>query len=144
MRQPTRTISKPYIYSSDITITALATGQIPFQVNADYDYHCSSFSFIAEVDQANTVPYFSFQLLANDDRIMFDWVRSGMFAHRAIETSTNPDTIYMVGVANWFRFDCPYIFPARSNMIVSLRNDVNTTITIHFALNGKRVYNLYS
>jgi hypothetical protein len=144
MRTPVKTVSKPYIYSADITIAANAIGQIPFVVNADYDFHCSAFSFIAETNNANIIPYFSIQILANDDRIMFDWTRARLFAGQMVELSTAPDTLYPIGLANWFRFDCPYIFPARSNIVINLRNDVAVQNVIHFALNGKRVYTLYS
>lgn len=145
MRTPVKTVSKPYIYSADITLAANAIGQIPFVVNADYDFHCSAFSFIAEQNAAaNTIPYFSLQILANDDRIMFDWTRARLFAGQMIDTQPAPDLFYPIGLANWFRFDCPYIFPARSNIIINLRNDIAQVNQIHFALNGKRVYTLYS
>jgi hypothetical protein len=140
MRQPTRTVSKPYIYSADLAVAGAGAGQITFQVNADYEYLCSSFSFRVDCAVAATIPYFSFQILANDDRIMFDWVRSDMFAGMRITTAGAPNVLYPVGLANWFKFDCPYTFPSRSNIVVSVRNDIANAINLHFALNGKRVY----
>lgn len=144
MRQPIKTVSKPYLFSADLAVAGAGTGQIIFQVNADFEYHCSSFSYRALAATVSEIPYFSLQILANDDRIMFNWVRSDIFAGMGIETSATPDIRYPVGLANWFRFDCPYIFPPRSNIVISIRNDIANAINLHFALNGKRVYTLYS
>lgn len=144
MRQPSKTVSKPYLYSADLALAGAGAGQIIFQINADFEYHCSSFSWRATSAAANDIPYFSFQILANEDRIMFDWVRSDLFAGMGIELNAAPDVRYPVGLANWFRFDCPYIFSPRSNIVISFRNDIANALNIHFALNGKRVYTIYS
>jgi len=137
-----KVFKKPYLYNGQIVLAANAVGQINFQVNSDFNYYMSSFTYRAETAVANTIPYFSIQIQANEDRIFFDWMPSDYFSGMGIETNPAPDLRYPVGLANWFKFDSPYPFPAKSTIVINLRNDTASIITVNFALNGTRVYSI--
>ena len=135
-----KTIKKPYLYVGTVNLAANAVGQIIFQITSDYDYYETAFSYNATTAVANEIPYFSLQHQSNEDRIFSDWIPSRVFAGMNTETNPAPDLRYPVGLANWFSFDCPYKFPARSTMVWNLRNDIAQIIAVTLTIKGFRAY----
>lgn len=135
-----KTVKKPYLYTGAVLLAANAVGQIIFQITSDFDYYMTAFSYHSSSATANDIPYFSLQLLSNEDRIFNDWIPNRVFAGMGTETSPAPDLRYPVGQANWFSFDCPYKFVARSSMIWNLRNDLGNQQAITMVVKGFRAY----
>jgi len=113
---------EPYLYAGQVTLAANSNGQIIFQVASNFNYWMTRFSYKSYVvNSANAITTFDIQILKNEHAIMYDYMPNELFAGMMTEQSTAPDTRYQTGMANWFKFDKPYMFEAKSNIIINLR-----------------------
>jgi len=139
-RKPLR--REPYIYSGSSALTANSTGQLIFQISSGFDFLMTRFSYRASVTQGNIIPAFDIQILKDTYQVMNDYVPNELFTGVMREQSTAPYTRYVMGIAaNWFKFDVPQMFEAKSNLIINLRNQIGYTNTVQIAIAGyKNVY----
>lgn len=134
---------QPYIYPGQTTLASGSTGQLQFQVASNFDFIMTGFSYVSSINSVGLIPTFDIQFLKNEHAIFFDYVPNDVFCGRMYETSTTPDTIYSIGLALWFKFDKPYRFEAKSNIIVNLRNTSGAANTIKISIGGyKLVYSM--
>jgi hypothetical protein len=129
-------IKEPYIYSGQVTLTANSTGQIIFQIASNFNYFMTRFSYKSSIDSANGIANFDIQFLKNEHQIFYDYVPCEIFSGLMYELSTAPDTRYINGLTNWFKFDVPYKFEAKSNLIINLRDTSGQANTVRMAIAG--------
>jgi hypothetical protein len=134
-----RVKTEPYIYSGQTSLVANSSGQLPFQIASNFDFMLTRFTFKSSVNSANAIPTFDLQILKNDHGIFLDFAPCEAFAGWMVETSTAPDTIYRIGQSNWYKFDKPYPFEGKSNMIVSLRDTSGQANTVRMVLSGYKL-----
>lgn len=140
MADKKKTFSKePYIYAGQTTLVANSSGQIPFQIASNFDFMLTRFTYKSSINSANGIPTFDLQIMKNDHGIFLDYAPNEAFAGRMVELSTAPDTVYTVGLANWFKFDVPYPFEGKSNMIINLRDTSGQANTIRIVLSGYKL-----
>ena len=130
---------EPYLYAGQTALVALSNGQLQFQVANNFDFLLTRFTYKSISAVANTIATFDLQLLKNEHAIFFDYVPNEAFPGLMVETSTTPDTRYQVGFQNWFRFDKPYKFEGKSNIIVNLRDTSGQANTVRIILAGYKV-----
>lgn len=140
MAEKRKILSKePYIYSGQTTLLANSAGQIPFQIASNFNFMLTRFTYKSSVNSANAIATFDLQIMKNDHGIFLDYAPNEAFAGRMVEVSTAPDTIYQVGFQNWFKFDVPYLFEGKSNMIINLRDTSGQANTVRIVLSGYKV-----
>jgi hypothetical protein len=114
---------KPFLFQGSATLTAGSTGQISFSVPSSWDFRFTKFTFVATVSIVSVQATFDIQILNQDESLFYDYVPcdafSGVLQNKTavpwVRTVTNQ-------LSNWFTFDAPYVFKARSNILVNLRN----------------------
>ena len=141
MSNPQKAKVEPYLYAGQVTAAANSNAQIIFQIASNFNFWMTRFSFKSYCNSANAIPNFDIQILKNEHAVMYDYMPCEMFAGMMTETSTAPDTRYLVGLANWFKFDKPYLFEAKSNLIINLRDTCGQSNVIRIGISGyKDIY----
>lgn len=134
---------EPYLLGGSVVIAANSVTQLILTISSNFDFLATRFSFKSVSSVANTIPTFDLQLLRDTYQIFNDYVPCTMFAGMMINTASTPDTLYNVGLANWYKFDKPYLFEAKSNAILNLRDTSGQSNTVFIALAGyKNIYSL--
>jgi hypothetical protein len=132
-----------YVLTGQTTLAASSNGQIPFQIADNFKFVLTKFSFKSQVNAANAIPTFDFQIMKNERGVFQDFVPNDIFPGRMVEVSTAPDTIYQVGFSEWFKLDMGYPYEPKSNMIVNLRDTSGQINTIRFVLAGFKILSSY-
>jgi len=134
---------EPYILSGSVAVSPNSVTQLIFQISSNFDFLATRFSFKSVSNAANTIPTFDIQLLRDTYQIFNDYIPCTMFAGMMINTAATPNILYNVGLANWFKFEKPYLFENKSSVIWNIRDTSGQTNTIHIALAGyKNIYSL--
>jgi len=127
-----------YIFSGNVTLAANSVSQIVFNISNGFNFLASRFSFTSSVNSANVIPTFNIQFFTDQKAIFGDWVPNQMFAGIMTETSTTPDTRYVVGLTNWYKFSKPIKCGMNSNLIVKLLDTSGVVNSVTIAVEGIR------
>jgi hypothetical protein len=129
----------PHIYPGQTTLVANSAGQIQFQIPGNFRFVLTKFTYRSQVNAANAIPTFDLQILRNEIGIFNDFAPNDVFPGRMVEISTAPDTIYQVGLLDWFKFDVGYVFQPKDNMIISLRDTSGQANIVRIVLAGFKI-----
>ena len=127
---------EPFLYCGQVALVANSAGQIIFQVAANFTFNMTRLSYTSATNSANSTATFDIQLLRNETTIFSDFVPNQVLAGMMLEISPALDLRYPVGLANWFKFDCPLVFPAKSTIVVNLRDTSGQANTVRIAIAG--------
>jgi hypothetical protein len=131
----------PMIYSGQVALAASSSGQLPFTIASNFMFKLCAFTYKTSVNQANIIPTFDIQILKNELALFTDYTPNEFFTGLAVETSTTPDTRYIIGQGEWFKFSVPFLFENSSNIVVNLRDTCGYANTVRIGLAGyKLVY----
>jgi hypothetical protein len=134
---------EPYILSGSIVVSANSVTQLIFQISSNFDFLATRFSFKSVSNSEYVIPTFDLQLLRDTYQIFNDYIPCTMFAGMMINKFAMPNILYSVGLANWFKFEKPYLFENKSSVIWNVRDTSGATNIIHIALAGyKNIYSL--
>lgn len=138
----TKPLIEPYLYGGQVVLAANSNGQITFQVASNFHFWMTRFSYKStQVAAASTIPYFDIQFLKNETAVFYDYIPADVFPGMMIDLQAAPDVRYPVGLANWFKFDKPKKFEAKSNIIINLRDTCGQANTVRIAIAGwKEIY----
>jgi hypothetical protein len=137
--EKTKIRKEPHIYTGQTTLVANSAGQIPFQIADNYVFMLEKFTYKSQVNAANAIATFDFQIQKNEHQLFSDYAPNEAFAGRMLEISTAPDTIYVIGLANWFKMSGAYPFESKSNMTILLRDTSGQANTVRFVLSGYKL-----
>lgn len=116
----------PYLFSSRTTLLASGDGQINFQVDSSYDYMCTGWSYKA-------TGIFEIQFMDNERKLMYDYLQCELFngLYAAVVS----------GDRHWNTFKPHgYLFKAKSNININLRDTSVAGNTVKIGLDGYRIY----
>jgi hypothetical protein len=132
---------EPYHFAGNITVAANTINQIVFNIDTGYDFLAKEFTFKSTCNNANSIPTFDIMFLANEKQLSNNFMRNEMFAGVMTELSTAPDTRYVMGLTNWYKFPYPALFRSNGNIIVRLRDTSGQANTIDIVIGGiKMIY----
>lgn len=134
---------EPYLLSGSVTISANSITQLILTISSNFDFLATRFSFKSISATENVIPTFDIQLLRDTYQIFNEYIPNELFAGMMVNTASSPDTRYSVGIANWFKFEKPYLFEAKSNIIFNLRDTSGASNTVYVCVAGyKNIYSL--
>jgi len=135
---------EPFLFSGQVALVANSAGQLIFQIAGNFTFNMTRFSYTVVTATANDIPTFDLQLLRNETTIFSDFIPNSVFAGMMTETNPAPDLRYAVGLANWFKFDCPLVFPAKSTIVWNLRDTSGHATTVRLAIAGFKLVHSYN
>jgi hypothetical protein len=126
-----------YVYSDNVQLAGNGQGRIVFPIDLSFNFICTRFTYMSVVNSVNIIPAFTLQMKSNDKELFQNPLPNQAIMGLGIETSTTPDTLYWFGLGQpVFKFDRPYKFPAKSDIVCLLNNAVAVTNTITITLFG--------
>lgn len=118
---------RPYLFSARTTLAANADGQINFQIDSSYDYMMTSWTY-------KSTSLFEVQMFDNEQKIFYDYISNEVFNGWYAAMIANGDR-------HWNRFDpAGYLFKAKANINIALRDISGAQNTVKIFLNGYRIY----
>lgn len=120
-------IRRPYLFAARTTLQANSDGQINFQIDSSYDYMMCSWSYKA-------ADLFEIQFFDNEQKIFYDYIANEVFNGWYTAMIANGDR-------HWNRLDpAGYLFRAKSNINIALRDISGAQNLVKIFINGYRIY----
>lgn len=121
---------KSYFFASAVTVDASATGQINFQIDSQYDFMATGFSY-------KSSGIFNLQFYDNERKIFYDYIACEVF--NGIYTG-----MPAWGDRHWNEFpnrgEPGYLFRAKSNININVQDTSVAENTIKIYIQGYRLY----
>jgi len=127
-------VDSSYIYSDTVIVTASSNNRIIFPVDLSFDFIATAFSYKSQVTNAGTRATFNIMIKNNDRQVFQNPVPNELFAGIMFETAAPLTTT--IGLGLWHRFEKPFVFKAKSDIVCIFYNTVAFANTIVFSLQG--------